>query len=194
MMRSTLCALFVALLLGGCSRSTRITFRYEGLSNDTVYLSVAPIGEPIGQVTDTLRLVDGKASYSIENASGIAVWVMPRDFLFDEKIEGGVRTLRNGGGFVELFLESGERVTLNAQSHGSYITGKVKSSALNQDVMVLRNERNPLLGELFVAVQNGDFATAMKIGPKLTAQLVEYVAANPTKESAVYALMQLDEE
>ncbi len=186
--------LIVLLLLSGCSRSTRITLCYEGISNDTIYLSVAPIGEAVGQVTDTLRLIDGRVSYSLDNDVAVAVWVMPRDFLLDEKIEGGERTLRNGGGFSELFLDKGEQVTLKAQSYGAYITGKVDGSLLNREVMTLRDQLNPMLGELFTAVQQGDFTTAMQINPKLITQCVEYVEANPTKESAVYALMQLDEE
>lgn len=182
------------LLLGGCSRSTRINLCYEGLSSDTIYLSVAPIGEPIRQITDTLQLVDGKISHTLNHSVPVAVWVIPRDFLFDERIEGGVRTLRNGGGLTELFLERGEQVTLQAQSYGTHIMGRVEGSQLNQEVMALRHELNPMLGELFTAVQNNDFAAAMQISPKLTARCVEYVEANPMKESAVYALIQLDEE
>ncbi|MBP3549643.1 MAG: TlpA family protein disulfide reductase [Rikenellaceae bacterium] len=182
------------LLLGGCSRPTRINLCYEGLSSDTIYLSVAPIEEQSGQVTDTLVLTNGKSQYWLDNETPVSIWVMPRDFLFDERIEGGVRTLRNGGGFAELYLNAGEQTTLKAQSHGTHITGEIEGSTLNREVMALRNQLNPMLGELFTAAQNGDYATAMQIGPKLTAQCMEYVEANPTKESAVYALMQLDEE
>lgn len=182
------------LLLGGCSRSTRINLCYEGLSDDTIYLSVAPIGEPIGQITDTLQLVEGKTSHTLSHSVPVAVWVMPGDFIFDERIEGGVRTLRNGGGLTELFLERGEHATLQAQSYGTHIMGTVEGSLLNQEVMALRHQLNPMLGELFTAAQNGDYATAMQISPKLTARCVEYVVANPSKESAVYALLQLDEE
>lgn len=193
-MKRTLYPFLTALLLlGGCSRPTRINLYYEGLSSDTIYLSVAPIEEQSGQVTDTLVLTNGKTRYWLDNETPASIWVMPRDFLFDERIEGGVRTLRNGGGFVELYLNAGEQTTLKAQSHGTHITGEIEGSQLNREVMALRNQLNPMLGELFTAAQNGDYATAMQIGPKLTAQCIEYVEANPTKESAVYALMQLDE-
>lgn len=194
MKRTLYTFLTTLLLLGSCSRSTRINLCYEGLSSDTIYLSVAPIGEPIGQITDTLQLVEGKISHQLNHSVPVAVWIIPRDFLFDERIEGGVRTLRNGGGLTELFLERCEHATLQAQSYGTYIRGRVDGSQLNQEVMALRRELNPMLGELFTAVQNGDYATAMQISPKLTARCVEYVEANPMKESAVYALMQLDEE
>lgn len=194
-MKRTLYPFLTALLLlGGCSRPTRINLCYEGLSSDTIYLSVAPIEEQSGQVTDTLVLTNGKTRYWLDNETPASIWVMPRDFLFDERIEGGVRTLRNGGGFAELYLNAGEQATLKAQSHGTHITGEIEGSTLNREVMALRNQLNPMLGELFTAAQNGDYATAMQIGPKLTAQCMEYVEANPTKESAVYALMQLDEE
>ena len=59
---------------------------------------------------------------------------MPRDFLFDERIEGGVRTLRNGGGFAELYLNAGEQTTLKAQSHGTHITCEIEGSTLNREV------------------------------------------------------------
>lgn len=194
-MKRTLYPFLTALLLlGGCSRPTRINLCYEGLSSDTIYLSVAPIEEQSGQVTDTLVLTNGKTRYWLDNETPASIWVMPRDFLFDERIEGRVRTLRNGGGFAELYLNAGEQTTLKAQSHGTHITGEIEGSTLNREVMALRNQLNPMLGELFTAAQNGDYATAMQIGPKLTAQCMEYVEANPTKESAVYALMQLDEE
>lgn len=182
------------LLLGGCSRSTRIELCYEGLSNDTIYLSVTPIEEQSGQVTDTLVLTNGKSQYWLDNETPVSIWVMPRDFLFDERIEGGVRTLRNGGGFAELYLNAGEQATLKAQSHRTHITGEIEGSTLNQEVMALRNQLNPMLGELFTAAQNGDYVAAMQISPKLTTLCMEYIEANPTNESAVYALMQLDEE
>lgn len=186
--------LTVLLLLGGCSRPTRINLCYEGLSSDTIYLSVAPIDEQSGQVTDTLVLTNGKTRYWLDNETPVSIWVMPSDFLFDERIEGIVRTLRNGGGFAELYLNAGEQTTLKAQSHGTHITGEIEGSTLNREVMALRNQLNPMLGELFTVAQNGDYAKAMQIGPKLTTLCMEYIEANPTKESAVYALMQLDEE
>ena len=178
----------------GCARSTRMTLHYEGLTSDELYLSVAEIGQPIGQVTDTLHLKDGRATYTFDNETPIAVWLMPRDFLFDEQIEGGVRMLRNGGGFMELFLAPRERVTLHAQSYGAHVTAEVQGSILNREVVALRNERNPLLGKLYTAAQSGDYVTMMQTGPKMTAQLTAYIEANPANESAAYALSQLDKE
>ncbi|MBR5465483.1 MAG: TlpA family protein disulfide reductase [Alistipes sp.] len=183
-----------AIAMMGCARSTRMTLHYEGLTSDELYLSVAEIGQPIGQVTDTLHLEDGRATYTVDNETPIAVWLMPRDFLFDEQIEGGVRMLRNGGGFMELFLAPRERVTLHAQSYGAHVTAEVQGSILNREVVALRNERNPLLGELYTAAQSGDYVTMMQTGPKMTAQLTAYIEANPANESAAYALSQLDKE
>ena len=183
-----------AAALMGCARSTRMTLHYEGLTSDELYLSVAEIGRPIGQVTDTLHLEDGRATYTFDNETPIAVWLMPRDFLFDEQIEGGVRTLRNGGGFMELFLAPRECVTFHAQSYGAHVTAEVQGSILNREVVALRNERNPLLGELYTAAQSGDYVTMMQTGPKMTAQLTAYIEANPANEGAAYALSQLDKE
>jgi len=183
-----------AVVLMGCARSTRMTLHYEGLTSDELYLSVAEIGRPIGQVTDTLHLEDGRATYTFDNETPIAVWLMPRDFLFDEQIEGGVRTLRNGGGFMELFLAPRECVTLHAQSCGAHVTAEVQGSILNREVVAVRNERNPLLGELYTAAQSGDYVTMMQTGPKMTAQLTAYIEANPANEGAAYALSQLDKE
>ena len=183
-----------AIAMMGCARSTRMTLHYEGLTSDELYLSVAEIGQPIGQVTDTLHLEDGRATYTFDNETPIAVWLMPRDFLFDEQIEGGVRMLRNGGGFMELFLAPRERVALHAQSYGAHVTAEVQGSILNREVVALRNERNPLLGKLYTAAQSGDYVTMMQTGPKMTAQLTAYIEANPANEGAAYALSQLDKE
>ncbi len=193
-MKNWLLIVFLTLVLGGCSRSTQMVLHYDGLANDAIYLSVAEVGKPIGQVTDTLLLENGCATFTFDTTKPIAVWLMPCDFVFDEPIEGGVRMLRNGGGFMELFLAPHEQVSLRARSHGTYVTAEVKGSALNREVVALRNERNPLLGELYTAAQNGDYATVMQLGPKMTAQLTAYIEANPAKESSVYALLQLDEE
>lgn len=193
-MKNWLLIVFLTLVLGSCSRSTQMVLHYDGLANDAIYLSVAEVGKPIGQVTDTLLLENGWATYTFDTTKPMAVWLMPCDFVFDEPIEGGMRMLRNGGGFMELFLSPHEQVSLRARSHGTYVTAEVKGSALNREVVALRNERNPLLGELYTAAQNGDYATVMQLGPKMTAQLTAYIEANPAKESSVYALLQLDEE
>lgn len=188
--------LFAAALfaLTGCSQATRLTLCYEGLQNDTLFLSAAPVGKPIGAITDTVVLRNGAARHTFTADEPLVVWVMPRDFVFDYPIEGGVRTMRNGAGFMALVLTVGEQAELQATSHGAYATGEVNGSILNREVVALYNARNPLQGEFFTAIQSGDFGTAMALQPQIAQMMTDYIDAHPDRESAVFALSQLDEE
>lgn len=194
-MKCHLTLLFAALVaLTSCSQATRVTLCYEGLRSDTLFLSAAPVGKPIGAITDTVVLQNGAARHTFTADEPLVVRVMPRDFVFDEQIEGGVRTMRNGAGFTALVLTVGEQVELQATSHGAYVTAEVDGSTLNREVVALYNARNPLQGDFFTAIQSGDFGTAMALQPQIAQVMTDYIDAHPDRESAVFALCQLDEE
>lgn len=180
--------------LTSCSQSTRLALHYEGLQSDTIYLSVAPIGKPIGAITDTVVLHKGEATYACEADEPLMILVMPRDFVFDQPMEGGIRTMRNGAGFISIVLAVGDEANLQATSLGAYVTGEVKGSTMNREVVALYNARNPLQGEFFNAIQSGDFGTAMAIRPQIVQLYTDYIRSYPNRESAVFALSQLDEE
>jgi len=134
--------LLILLPLGSCAVTHTISGTIAGLTNDTLYISLEAndsLGNQIYNsfITDTIVMKKGSFAFDIENGFFTMVKVIPAG--------GSARILKSGmfvgydSDFIELFVDKGEKVTIDANYDGKVVQYSLKGTALSDKYSEYRN-------------------------------------------------------
>jgi len=134
--------LLILLPLGSCAVTHTVSGTIAGLSNDTLYISLEAsdsLGNQIYNsfITDTIVMKKGSFAFDIENGYFTTVKIIPA--------EGTAKILKSGmfvgydSDFIELFVDKGEKVTIDANYDGKVVQYSLKGTALSDKFSEFHN-------------------------------------------------------
>lgn len=143
-MRTTLLLSILLIItpLRAQERGGVISGAIRGMVNDTLYISLEAYdssGKPVYQtlISDTLVTSGGKFSYSLKNEYFTIVKIIPAGGL--ARITRGGMLIAYDSDIIELFVDKGDVIEIEANFDGKVIQYTLKGSSLNETYSNFRN-------------------------------------------------------
>jgi len=143
-MRTTLLLSILLIItpLRAQERGGVISGAIRGMVNDTLYISLEAydsLGKPVYQtlISDTLVTSGGKFSYSLKNEYFTIVKIIPAGGL--ARITRGGMLIAYDSDIIELFVDKGDVIEIEANFDGKVIQYTLKGSSLNETFSNFRN-------------------------------------------------------
>lgn len=134
--------LLMFLPLISCTATRTVSGKISGLNNDTLYISLEAcdsLGNQIYNtlIADTILMKSGRFAFDVENGYFTMVKIIPA---------GGPASIRKSGmfvgynsDFIELFVNKGEKITVDASYDGKVLQYSLKGTAMNEKYSEYRN-------------------------------------------------------